>query len=384
MTPLLNDTDGTDTTDEGVRLYEDASALAQSGELASARELFLRSIAMFEASVGSEHPDVANVLNDLGAVMLRQSEIETARGCFRRAWRIAHRLLLEIPLGEREDGNVDNEVARIAVQALSNLGNLEREAGNWNRAGRILKRAVRMARSKLGQDDLDTSIALNNLGMWCKFTGRFELGRKCYRRAMTIIRRHCGPQNSRCSPDIASIYHNLGGLEHTAGNFEAGEPFARKSVAIRRRAVGTAHPDYAADLGGLAAIIGDQGRSDEAESLYREALAIFERVYGDDHYEIAVLLHNLAAVEVSRERLDSAWDLYHRSAAMKERWLGADHPDLALTLHNLAVLAIDLNRLVEAKPLCEKALGIFKEHLVESHPTLIACHECAAFISGVD
>ena len=293
---------------------------------------------------------------------------------------------LGFPVAERqgyvERDDTDDSVARIAVQALSNLGHLEREAGNWGRTGGILSRAVRLARERLGEHDLDVANSLNNLGMWCKFTGRFERGRRCYRRAMSILRRHCGPGEARRSSDIASIYHNLAGLEHTAGNFAAGEPFGWKSVRIRRRAVGTEHFDYASDIGGLAAIVADLGRCDEAEALYREALAIFERLLGDDHYEIAVLLHNLAAVEVTRERLDSAWDLYQRSAAMKERWLGPDHPDLALTLHNLAVLAYDMKRLDDARTLCHRALAIFQQHLVETHPTFIACRELAEAVEG--
>lgn len=377
MTSTLNETD---TVDEAVRMHEEALSLAGSGELDSARGLLDRAIALLEAAVGPEHPDVANVLNARGVVAQRQNDVELARRCFRRAWRIVQS---SRPCGEPSGVvDADDTIARIGVQALSNLGNLEREAGRWIRAGRTLKRAVRLARTLLGSDDLDTANAFNNLGMWCKFTGRFELGRKCYRRALTILRRHCGPGEARRSPDIASIYHNLGGLEHTAGDFAAGEPFARKSVVIRRRAVGTRHPDYAADVGGLAAIVADQGRPDEAESLYREALAIFERVYGNDHYEIAVLLHNLAAVEVARERLDIAWDLYHRAAEMKERWLGADHPDLALTLHNLAILSLDLDRPAAAATFCCRALKIFERNLVETHPTLLACRACRTEIES--
>ena len=355
---------------QAVGFHEEAQSLAAAGDFVSAGKLLDRALLIFEEVCGLQHPDVANVLNARGVVAQRQNDVELARRSYLRAWRIGRSHV------DANSDKVDETIARIAVQALSNLGNLEREAGNWNRAGRLLKRSVRLARTWLGSDDLDTSNALNNLGMWCKFTGRFELGRKCYRRALAIIRRQCGPGEARRSTDVAGIYHNRGGLEHTAGNFAAGEPFARKSVRIRRRAVGSNHVDYAADVGGLAAIIADQGRADEAELLYREALAIFERVLGDDHYEIAVLLHNLAAVEVSRERLDSAWDLYLRAAAMKERWLGTDHPDLALTLHNLAILAHDLDRLVDAAKYCRRALTIFEKNLVETHPTLLACRAC--------
>jgi hypothetical protein len=45
----------------------------------------------------------------------------------------------------------------------------------------------------------------------------------------------------------ASIYHNLGGLEHARGRFAEGEPFAHKSVELRRLAHNDDHPDVAAD-----------------------------------------------------------------------------------------------------------------------------------------
>lgn len=371
--------------DEAARWHEEARLLEASGKLAAAGEKLNRALAVFEKLCGSNHPDVANVLNAKGVLAQRQHDVPQARRCFRRAWQITRSHLRksmddDLPTGE-QIMEVDN-LTRIGVQVLVNLGNLERETGNWTLAGRVLKRAVRVAQTQLGRDDLDLCYALNSLGMWCKFTGRFELGRKCYRRAMSILRRHHGPRASRSSPEVAVIYHNMGGLEHAAGDFAAGEPLARKSVDIRQRAVGTTHPDYAADIGGLAAIVADQGRSDEAEGLYREALAIFERCYGDDHYEIAVILHNLGAVEVARERFDSAWGLYHRSAAMKQRWLGEDHPDLALTLHNLAVLAIELNRTAQAKTYCRQALTIFECNLVETHPTLVACRECWAALES--
>jgi len=358
--------------DEAVRIHQEGILFLEAGQLESARILLEKSIGLFIESVGPKHPDVANVLNGIGQLAMQQNDFDLARRCYSRSWRICRPIV---------DCSEDDSIARIAVHAMSNLGNLEREAGNWTQAGSLLRRSVRLARKCLGDNDLDTSIALNMLGMWCKFTGRFELGRKCYRFAMKIQRQHCDSREARRSSEIAGLYHNMGGLEHSARNFPLAERYARNSVAIRRRVIGTSHPDYASDIGGLAAIIADQGRADEAESLYREALKIFEGIYGVEHYEIAVLLHNLAAVEVARERFDSAWELYGQSAKMKERLLGLDHPDLAMTLHNLAVLAYELDRKTIASDYCRQALSIFEKNLVPSHPTLLACREVAAALA---
>ena len=65
------------------------------------------------------------------------------------------------------------------------------------------------------------------------------------------------------------IYHNLGGLEHSAGNWARGEPFARMSVRIRKRALGSRHPIVAHDMTALAALLDRQKKYDEAERLYK-------------------------------------------------------------------------------------------------------------------
>ena len=392
MTNTLLQTE--DALDQAVRWHDEARSLSEAGEFFAAGELLDRALARFEELSGPECPDVANLLNARGQVADKLGDAALARESFERAVRIMRRFLAAF--GERGGvsppviappygGNYapplahsplspDSDVVRILVQSLNNLGLHERDSGKYDAAEPLYLEALQLAQRWLGETDLDTAMVLNSLGMWCKFTGRFERGRQVYQQALDILRHNLGADDSHS--EIAALFHNLGGLEHTAGNFAAGEPFARKSVEIRRRAVGETHPDYAADVGGLAALVADQGRHDEAESLYREALVIFERVYGDDHYEIAVLLHNLAAVEVARERLDSAWDLYERAAEMKARWLGSDHPDLALTLHNLAILALDLDRPVAAATFCRRALTIFERNLVETHPTLLACRTC--------
>jgi tetratricopeptide (TPR) repeat protein len=209
--------------------------------------------------------------------------------------------------------------------------------------------------------------------MWCKFTGRFATGRRCYLRALAIMKRALG----RDHPALAGIYHNLGGLEHERRDFARGERYARRSVELRRAGRGEGTLGLAADLGALAALVADQGRLDEAEPLYGEALAIFERVHGPEHYEVAVILHNLAALHAQRGDARRAEDLYVRSASLKRAALGADHPDLALTRYNLAVLLYEAERLDEARPLCDAALRVFERELTDGHPTREACRELA-------
>lgn len=72
----------------------------------------------------------------------------------------------------------------------------------------------------------------------------------------------------------------------------------RRAVRIRQRALGSQHPELAADLAALAAILDGQRRYLQAERVYRRALRIFRKTYGPSYREIALHLGNLA---VNRE-----------------------------------------------------------------------------------
>ena len=157
----------------------------------------------------------------------------------------------------------------------------------------------------------------------------------CSRRARRISERSLGPDHS----EVATIYHNLGGLEHARGRYARGEPYARRSVAIREEGPGSRPPRGGRRRRGPG---GDPGRAGEARrgrALYRPAPAVFERVHGSEHYEIAINLNNLGALHQARGDLPVAEAAYRRARAIKEKFLGPDHPDVAMTLHNLAMTA---------------------------------------------
>lgn len=109
--------------------------------------------------------------------------------------------------------------------------------------------------------------------------GRYDEAELLYFRALDIVDAAVGHDDLQA----ASLYHNLGGLEHARGRAALGEPPARWGLRIRERGLGPDHPHVAADKAALAAILDAQGRFDEAGELYRQALAVFERVYGPEH-----------------------------------------------------------------------------------------------------
>ena len=242
-------------------------------------------------------------------------------------------------------------------------GAWSRKRGRYARARRFQLAALKLAEAGVPRGDARLVPFLNNLGVACKFAGRFDDAMGAYTRALALA------DSGKQDPDaVATLLHNLGGLEHARGRPEAGEPHARLGLERRRVLFGADHPSIAEDLAALGALVADQGRLDEAEHLYREALSIWQRLPRQPAAEIASTLTNLAAVQHRRGETADAERHYRRALALKEAVLGAGHPDVAITANNLGLLLCQAGRIDEAAALYRSALDIAARRLGPHHP----------------
>jgi tetratricopeptide (TPR) repeat protein len=272
------------------------------------------------------------------------------------------------------DGLRGRDAATLRVLALADRAALERTLGRYEEA----ERRYRAALAQAEPDSLDEATVANDLAVTLKFVGKLDEAGELYLRALTILERELGPED----PELATLFHNLGGLEHARGAFAAAEAPARRSVELRRRALGDDHPAVAADAAALAAILDGLGRDDEAEELLREAIGCFERALGPSHYEVAFNRGQLGALLFRTGRLDEAEQLYRRALHDLEELLGADHPDLAPPLNNLAVLLATRGDYADAAALHRRALAALAGRVEPDHPTLVACRENLAALAA--
>jgi len=242
-------------------------------------------------------------------------------------------------------------------------GAVLRSRGEYPDAETELLQALAVAEQRFGAASIETAGALNALGMTYKYWGRFDEGRCVYDRALAILVRAFGEEHT----DVATVHHNLGGLEHARRDFEAAEPHARKSVELRRRLLGAEHIATAEDEAAWAPILHALGRDDEAEALLRNAITILGQALGPDHPEVASAWNNLGSTLAD---LDDAAAAYRTALAAKERVLGAEHPALAITLNNLAVNARRRGEVGEAEEIYVRALGILEGRVDPDHPNL--------------
>jgi tetratricopeptide (TPR) repeat protein len=347
--------------DRGLELHARARILRAAGEPLRARRLCVRALVLIRGALGQRHPDVVGVLLDLAGTYHDRGESHAA---------LTHCQQAVISLGRGR--GVDRDRLRLAALAL--LGELLVAHGRYREALTPWRRAVTVAR-RLGHAELGG--ALNGLGVVHRHLGRLDAAAALYREALAEIRR-ARPVSAL---QLASIYHNLGGLEHARERFARGVPLARRAVAARIAALGHDHVDAAADRAALASLLVGCGRLDEAEDHYRQALAVFRKRLGPRHFEVGFNLGNLAAIEHMRGRHGPAARLYGRALAIQETAAGASHPQLALLLSNFATLRRAQDREAEAIALQRRAAAIYAGALGQRHPDAIAARRA---ITGRD
>jgi tetratricopeptide (TPR) repeat protein len=345
--------------DRAIWLYEQAAAEAATCHWDVADRTALEARDLFLQEDGPDGPDAANISNLLSRIASARGRYASSGEHARAAWEIMGRL------GDRCTGE---EADAIRLETLGNTGAALRSQGFYAEAERWLKLAIEGAK----RCELNATSQLNDLAVLYKYTGRFDEAEQLYRAALA--------DTSGEDATAATIYHNLGGLNHSRGEFAAAEPYARRACEIRERLLGPEHPDTLADACALAGVLDGLGRYAESEPIYRHALDAFEAMFGANHPEVAANLNNLAAIRWVQRDAVEAESLYLRSLRIKRELLGDAHPDTALTLLNYASMLCDLDRQDEAGPMALRALRVFEAALEPSHPRIAAARELLAAV----
>jgi len=340
--------------DAAIELYERAAALFSAGLWDGAERTAFKARDLFLQEDGLDSPDAANVSNLMSRIAAVRGQWVRSAEHARAAWAIMERL------GNRFTGV---EAEAIRLEAIGNVGTALRSLGLYGEAEPWLKLAIEHAEKCA----LRATSQLNDLAVLYKYTGRFDEAERLYCKALA--------DTSGEDAAAATIYHNLGGLNHARGEFAAAEPAARRACEIRERLSGSDHPDTLADACALAGVLDGLGRYAESEPIYRHALDAFEAMFGEMHPEIAVNLNNLAAIRWAQGDAVEAEFLYLRSLRIKRELLGDAHPDTALTLLNYAAMFCDLDNRGDARRMALSALSVFESTLEPSHPRIAAARE---------
>lgn len=292
-----------------------------------------------------------------------------------RSWTSCRRLLPHAKAGASLIEKWDIAL-RQAARLLNQAAYYSYKRGQYSEAESLYLRALAIDEKRLGPDDLEVAIDVNNLGLLYHAQGRYLESKSLSERSLVIREKALGPDDVL----VAVSLNNLAFSYLALGQTTEAEPLLSRSLAIRQKALKPDDPNLGTALNNLAALYRVQGKYAEAQPLYEHSLRLREMGLGSDHPDVAQTLNNLALLHQGQEKHEEAESLFRRSLAISERALGPDHPDVAQGLYNLADLYRILVRYNEAEPLLKRSLAIFETALGAQHPNVASILETYAAV----
>ncbi|WP_229068973.1 tetratricopeptide repeat protein [Actinoplanes sp. DH11] len=238
-----------------------------------------------------------------------------------------------------------------------------RERGRYPHAEAVLEPLVSRVDRQCGRASIAAARVRNSHGLLLKATGRYAEARDRYLEALAIA----AAFGDEYADDVATLHHNLAGIEFVLGDLAAAATWGREGLDLRRRTAGADHLSVLYDEGNLAPILLAAGECDAAEGLLLHVLDHFRSRLGADDYEVAVALTNLGALAAERGDLPLALERLTEAVRIKSARLGPDHPELIRTLINIAVVAEKLGDAAESSRAVAWALTIAGATLPPDH-----------------
>src|SRR2546423_10934704 len=179
--------------------------------------------------------------------------------------------------------------------ALVKLASLKQESANYAEAGEIFGRALQVGERTHGPNSLAVVPALQGLGTALSLRGRAAAAAPLLKRALSISQSQLGEAHS----DLVILLNDLSRLYLTQSAYAYAEPLLTRLLAIKR-ARGEDRPEVATILASLGSVYQGLGRYESAEQTWRQVVAIRERALAPNHFSIATALEHLAETCAAR------------------------------------------------------------------------------------
>jgi len=352
--------------------------------------------ALIETSYGADSPELAKLLLARSEVLLEIGDLDAVDAIVQRVYELnLHRY-----------GELHPETNATLVQMADVAG----KRGDPQRSVAIY-RQVLANDERMGSDDTDRALDLNNLGVALDAAGQSTESDSLLRMALDLRRRTLGSRHE----DTAQTLHNLASTTASLGDDAMALELLSEAIEIRRELFPEGHMDQAGSLTNLAQIQMRLGEFDAARAALLEAVEMTRRLTPRPTYELGRALNSLGTLAYREGDYRSAADyieqaivafdatigaassgalrsrnnravILHRAGSLEEaaaafedvmarrvESLGPEHPDVAWSLKGMGMLELDRGHPLEAEAQLREALRI----LLKAEPEQIGVHaEC--------
>jgi len=241
---------GFEPTDRRVHLTLNKLALTYDamGRYSDSIRLFQRALALVENSKGKNTQEYSSLLSNLSAVYLEEGQFAKAEPLIRET------LAIEEAILQPDDPQL--------AKARSVLADVLVKRRKYAEADRLVVQSMDFFESR-PDCRRDLGIAKNNLGMVRRLQKQNQESRLLFEEALAIVESDTGPGH----PLLARIQNNLGDTYAALGLRDQADAAFRQSIQIAEAHLGPEHRQYGVMLHNYAGFLRDCGRKSEAKVL---------------------------------------------------------------------------------------------------------------------
>ena len=224
----------------------------------------------------------------------------------------------------------------------------------------LAEQAVAMHRKLWGpQPYPDFAAAMSDLGLMLYDKGDYDQAVRLLQDSMRMYRALLGDKN----PEIAVLLNNIANVLHDQGDLAGAEAAYRQSLAMRRELLGNEHPLVAQTLNNLAFVYYDRGNVGAALDAERESLAIYRKVFPGDNPDVARIMNRLGYWLTETQDYAGAKTTLDEALAMRRRLFGDSHLEIASSLLHVGIFQVATGQYRDAVASAQTAEQIFTKSL---------------------
>jgi serine/threonine-protein kinase len=193
------------------------------------------------------------------------------------------------------------------AEDLNNLGAIQHALGRLPDAERDYRQALSITEAWYGADHPQTAGNLTSLSRTLIAENKFDDARPLLQRALQIQSATHGDNH----PAVASALNELGSLAYNLDRYDEAEADFSRALQIWRSVYGENHQFIGVGLSNLGSVYMGEKNYPRAEAMYRQAVAVFEHTVHADHLNTAIahlklgraLLRQKRYIEAEKETL---------------------------------------------------------------------------------
>lgn len=226
------------------------------GRYKEARAVGERSLALQQAELGADHPEVATVLTNLGNIASDEGDLALAIKYYERSLAIRE---TTVPAGDDPS---------LLANVINNLGTIAQDQKRYDDALALHRRALAI-REAIDPESADVAMSLANIAAADRAKGDHVVALAEYRRSLALAE----PRLGKDHPYVGDALYGIGDCTWQAHSLEESQTALERALAIRKlgaRPIEIAEVEFA-----LARTVWDRGQHGRANELVESARKVF-------------------------------------------------------------------------------------------------------------